>query len=265
MRVPVLPYAKVLLPVCSLLLSGVACSTANKNSLSSAPAASDSFLSSSLARLQHGHAVLQLGGYWSAAGKSQHIDIAGLIGDDFTLDNHTSSNGLVGLGYYVDGQDINPLNMSYGINAFYLPKTGVSGTVVQEGYFSNLAYSYSLRHFPLYAIAKSRINLSSPRYALTVDAGIGPNFMNTDSFQERSLDGITLPDVIFSGKSRTVFSATAGAGIKLNQVFGNAPLECGYRFFYLGKGAFNTLNNQVLTQLTTGTAYANAVMCSITV
>lgn len=261
MRAPVLPYRKILMPVCALLLSGTAAALPTKDKLSEKESIRTSFLSS----LKQGHAVLQLGGYWSSAGQAQHIDIAGLIGDEFTLDSPTSSNGLVGLGYYVDGQDIRQFKMSYGINAFYLPKTGVSGTVVQEGYFSNLAYSYSVRHFPLYAMAKSHINLSSPRYALTVDAGIGPNFMNTASFQERSLDGITLPDVIFSGKSRTVFSATAGAGIKLNQVFGAAPLECGYRFFYLGKGSFNTLNNQVLTQLTTGTAYANAVMCSITV
>ena len=53
--------------------------------------------------------------------------------------------------------------------------------------------------------------------------------------------------------------------IKLNHIFGEAPLECGYRFFYLGQGDFNVLTNQVLTTLNTGTAYANAVICSITV
>ncbi len=215
--------------------------------------------------LKQGHTQLQLGGYWGSQGKAQHINIDGLIGDDFTVSNSNNSNALVGLGYFIDGPVKPTFNLSYGLNFFYLPTTSVAGTVVQEGFFTNLSYRYNVTHYPLLAIAKSTIDLHSTRLALTVDAGIGPNFMATKGFQERSLDGITLPDSMFSGKTTTTFSATAGVGMKFNQVFGETPLECGYRFFYLGQGHFNVINSQVSTTLKTGNAYANAMVCSLTI
>ena len=216
--------------------------------------------------LVHGHAVVQLGGYWSTQGKSQHINIESLIGDDFTVTSGQSSNGLVGVGYFIDGQEKDLFKMAYGINAFYLAKTGVSGNVIQEGLFSNLSYGYNVTHHPVYAVAKSTIKTKSPKYALTVDLGIGPNFMRTGGFHEQSLDGgVTIPDNAFSGHTTTTFSAMTGVGIKFNNIFGAAPLECGYKFFYLGQGNFSKNTNQLLNNLNTGSDYANALMCSITV
>jgi hypothetical protein len=217
-------------------------------------------------RFTHGHAVVQLGGYWSSQGKAKHINIDGLIGDDFTVSSGTGSSGLVGLGYFIDGQQKDLFNIAYGINAFYLAQTGVSGNVVQEGLFTNLSYGYHVTHYPVYAVAKSTVNTKSQKHALTIDLGIGPNFMRTDGFQEHSLDGgITIPDNVFSGRTTTTFSAMTGVGIKFNNFFGPAPLECGYKFFYLGQGSFNKKTNQLLNTLNTGSDYANAVMCSITV
>lgn len=89
--------------------------------------------------------------------------------------------------------------------------------------------------------------------------------MRADGFQEHSLDGITIPDNIFSSHTSTVFSATVGFGVKMKHVFGPAPLECGYRFFYLGQGNLEPSSNQVLNALNTGSVYANALICSITV
>ena len=155
--------------------------------------------------------------------------------------------------------------MTYGINAFYLPKTGVMGNVTQENLFTNLSYRYNVTHYPIYAVAKSTIKTKSPKYSLTMDAGIGPNFMNTNRFEESSLDGVTVPDNVFSGRTAAAFSATAGIGMKINQVFGAAPLECGYRFFYLGQGNFNKNTNQLLNTLSTGSDFANAIICSIIV
>ena len=155
--------------------------------------------------------------------------------------------------------------MIYGINAFYLAKTDVTGNVIQENLFTNLSYKYNLTHYPVYVIAKSTIKTKFPQYALTIDTGIGPNFIKADGFQENSLDGITIPDNIFSSHTSTTFSATAGFGVKVNQVFGSAPLECGYRFFYLGQGNFNIATNQVLNTLKTGSNYANAIICSMTI
>lgn len=213
-----------------------------------------------------GHTVVQLGGYWSKQGKAQHINIEDLSGDDFSVTRGSSRNGLVGLAYFIEGQKYNLFNMAYGVNAFYLAKTGVSGYVVQEDIFTNLSYGYKVTHYPIYAVAKSTIHASSTKYALTLDLGIGPNFMRTSNFKEHSLDdGITIPDKAFSGHSTTTFSAMTGVGVKLNNFFGPAPLECGYKFFYLGQGRLDKDNAQLLNTLKTGHDYANALVCSITV
>lgn len=217
-----------------------------------------------LSSLRQGHAVIQLGGYWSHQGQQQHINIQGLIGDEFTVTRYNDNNGLFGLGYFLEGQDKPVFIISYGINAFYLAKTAVTGNVIQENLFANLSYGYNLTHYPVYAIAKSTLKTKFPQWALTIDTGIGPNFIKADGFQEYSLDGITIPDKIFSNHTSTQFSATAGFGVKLNQVFGSAAsLECGYRFFYLGQGNFSKASNQVFNTLKTGSNYANAIMCSI--
>ena len=70
----------------------------------------------------HSNKSIQVGGFIENQGKSQNININinGLIGDHFSINNHNDSNGLVGVGYYLDGQRTNRFNLSYGINAFYL-------------------------------------------------------------------------------------------------------------------------------------------------
>lgn len=218
-----------------------------------------------LVKLTHGHGVLQLGGYWSIQGQSQQIDINGLIGDYFNVTEGNGSNGLVGVGYFIDGPAIKEIPMEYGINWFYLAKTSVKGTVTQENLFTNLAYGYNVTHYPLYFVAKSTFKTKFPNKAVTFDVGIGPNFLTTSSLQESSLGANTIPDAIFGGTTTATFSATAGLGIKFNQFLGNAPLECGYRFFYLGQGKFKALTNQTLNTLNTGSDFGNAVICSITV
>lgn len=246
----------------SLLLLGVSVAYANHDSVveSSQRLGFPSFISA----LKHGHTVFQAGGYWSQQGKAQHIDIDGLIGDEFTLNKRDSSNGLVGLGYYIDGPNSSRVQFSYGVNFFYLPKTSVSGTVFQENLFPNLSYAYNLTHYPVYAAVKAKKGLSIPNLSLTVDAGIGPNFMRAGGFSEHSLDGgITIPDNAFSGHTSTTFSATVGVGLQLANMFGEMPLECGYRFFYLGLGRLSKNTDQIINNLHTGSSYANAVLCAV--
>jgi len=255
-------YSQIALAIVSIICSDTLLAARKVVSDANAPLKSTSRF---INNLKHGHALLQLGGYWGAQGKTQHINIDGLIGDDFTVSESNKSNGLVGLGYFIDGPVKPKFNLSYGVNFFYLPKTSVAGSVVQEGLFTNLSYRYNVTHYPLLAMVKSTVDLHSTRYALTVDAGIGPNFMNTSNFQEHSLDNITQPDSIFSGRTMTTFSATAGVGMTFRPMFGDAPVECGYRFFYLGQGHFNVLTHQVTTTLKTGNAYANAMVCSMTI
>lgn len=216
-------------------------------------------------KLKSGHAILQLGGYWSVAGSKQHINIQDLIGNEFTVTNKDDSNGLVGLGYFIDPVEMVKFNLSFGVNAFYLAKAGVSGNIIQENLFTNLSYHYYLTNYPVYAVAKSIIKTSSSKYNAILDVGIGPNFMQAQGFKESTLSSNTLPDVIFSSHTTTTFTATVGAGLRINKIIGQAPLECGYRFFYLGQGNFTTINSQVNNSLKTGQVYGNAVMCSIIV
>lgn len=215
--------------------------------------------------LKQGHAIFEVGGYQGLQGHAQHINIEGLIGDTFTLNNHQTNASLVGLGYFIEGKKLVHFDMSYGLNAFYLTPTSVSGNVIQENAFSNLSYRYRLENYSLYAMAKSTIHFNST-VGLTVDAGIGPNVIRAYGFQEQSLDGgITLPDNIFSSNTTTTFSATLGASIRFNSAFDQLPVEVGYRFFYLGQGHLNAANNQVLNTLTTGKTYANAIVLSISI
>jgi len=131
---------------------------------------------------------------------------------------------------------------------------------------TNLSYNYTVTHLPVYASAKATFNNKSDQYAITLDAGIGPNFIKTGGFEEHSLDGgITIPEQDFSGKTNATFSATAGLGLKLNNVLGSAPLECGYRFFYLGQGELKKQASQIQNTLSTGSNFGNALTCSVTI
>jgi hypothetical protein len=215
--------------------------------------------------LSHGKFVFQFGGFnVSNQGKAQQINIQTLIGDYFSVSNTQDQNALVGLGYFVDGQQYNRFNMQYGINAFYFFDTTVKGKVTQEQLFTNLGYSYSVSNLPIYATAKGLFNLKDERYHLTFDLGVGPNIKQTSNFTETSLDGgVTIPEQPFNGKTNVIFSAMTGIGIKMDHVIDKAPLECGYRIFYLGRGQFNTTSTQVLNSLKTGNSYAQALTCGI--
>lgn len=163
--------------------------------------------------LNPGHFILEAGGYRSTQGKGQQINIEGLIGDHFNVTSRHDTNGLIGLGYLLPGTKQSRFELDYGLNAFYLFKTGVKGTITQELMFTNLAYQYDVSHLPVYATAKARITTNSDKISIAIDAGVGPNFVNTSNYTDWSIDGgMTLPDHAFSGKTKTVFSATAGIG-----------------------------------------------------
>lgn len=211
-----------------------------------------------------GEPVLQLGWYTATQGKSQHIDIEGLIGDDFSVHKSSDQNLLVGIGYYFDGVDILNMSLKYGINAFYLAPTRVKGNVTQEDLFTNLSYHYSRTNYPIYLAAKALIPCMCSD--IVIDLGIGPNIVSTSGFKEKSLDGgITMPDHIFSGKTTVAFTATAGLGWRINKIFEGCSFEIDYRFFYLGQGKLKRANSQVRNTLRTGTSYANALFFSISI
>lgn len=221
---------------------------------------------------KYGSIVVQVGGFNVYQGKSQHVAITELVGDDFTVTKHNDYNFLLGLGYFINGPDDTYINCSHvlfntmiGINAFYLPKTYVKGEVIQEDLYNNLSYKYSVTNYPVYLTAKALFKTPDDHFNITVDLGAGPNFIQAGGFSEKSIDGgITIPDHIFSTKTNVALSATAGIGVQFNNIIPQVPFECGYRFFYLGEGQFNTATS-LTTTLHTGNGYANALMCSVNV
>ncbi len=211
------------------------------------------------------HAVVSLGLYLTRPRGIQHIDIQGLIGDTYVADENHHSNGLVGIGYFLDAKDNAWYNLSYGVNFFYLPKTFITGKITQESLFTNLAYRYTVQHYPLYGALKLKLKVFPESKSLMLDAGLGADFMEVAHFQETSLSPITLPDSAFSGRNNTTLTVTAGIGLRLENVFGKAPLECGYRFFYLGHTNLTSNSTQILDRLSTRNIYANAIVFSFTV
>src|SRR5262249_51268278 len=129
--------------------------------------------------------------------------------------------------------------------------------------FTNLAYEYDVTHLPVYLFAKGFMNASHD-FAITVDAGIGPNFMKAKMHHDTSLDGITLPDNAFTGsESTTTLSAMAGIGLRFNVM--QFPLEIGYRFFYLGEGRFHANSPAIQNHLKTGNITAQALILTLSI
>ena len=64
--------------------------------------------------------LIELGGFFATQGKNnQYIAIADLKGNQYTVTNSNSSNGIVGLGYYLEGWNHDRFTLSYGVNTFY--------------------------------------------------------------------------------------------------------------------------------------------------
>ncbi|MDF1757592.1 MAG: hypothetical protein P1U74_04785 [Legionellaceae bacterium] len=206
--------------------------------------------------------MLTFGGFYANKGLAQDINIQSLIGNQYTLTNNKDSNVLVGVGLF---KDINrPL--SVGINTFYLLPTKVQGLIYQEHLFDNLSYQYSVSHVPIMFTAKALIPSISDKYKFSMDVGIGPNIMHTNSYVETSRDGgVTIPDNSFLTKTQATFASSVGIGVVLNNFIGTKPLEVAYRFFYLGNGKFNYNDTQILNSLETGSKYANSVTVSLKV
>lgn len=204
------------------------------------------------------------GGFFGASqGTTQHINIDGLVGNRYTVDNGSQTSGLAGIGLFLNGYSQERLQLSYGLNLFYLGQTEVHGDIVQENLFTNVSYKYNIQNLPLYAAAKAIIYTDNPNWAFTVDAGAGPDFMWTSNYRERPLTNFAVPDNAFKGTSKTTFSATAGVGLRLNNFIASMPVECGYRLFYFAKGNLNITNNQYLDTLNTGDTWANSLVCSV--
>lgn len=213
--------------------------------------------------LKNGYYLAEVGFEISNQSYTQDINIKGLIGDRFMAVDSESLTGLFGLGYLVRGYNSEKFGIDFGLNGFYLSNS-VTGTIIQEHLFPNLAYSYKVNHFPLYATAKLHVKIPLDKMALTLDAGLGPNFMKTSSYKDWPLDPIILRDNAFSGHTSNVLSTMAGFGLRLPPIAVLSSFEFGYRYFYLGQGDFNSRTNQILNTLKTGKITSHAFILTAT-
>lgn len=214
-----------------------------------------------------GSVPVQFGAFSSSQGKAQNVNILDRIGNYYST-NDDQWSGLFGLGYYVDGYARDRLQLSYGVNAFYLGQTSVSGTILSEGFATNYSYSYHIQTIPVYAAVKALLKTNSQTFnKVTFDVGMGPDFMYTSGYHEQSLGAGSIADSsLFKSHHNTTFTATVGVGLQLGNLFGSipTPFECGYRFFYLGQGQLSANSDQLLNTIKTGDVYANAIICSVT-
>jgi len=211
-------------------------------------------------------ATLSVGGFYSWFGENQKINIQNNIINQYTVTHTENYNALVGLGYYLKTNNVNRSNikMAYGINAYYLANTSVKGHIIQDDGYPSLSYQYNVTHFPIYIATKAIFENDAQPYNMTLDAGVGPNFMIPSGYHEKSLLPYTLPSKSFIGESNATISAMAGIGVRVKDAIAHLPLECGYRFYYLGQGSLTANSNQILDPLKTNNIYTNALLCTIT-
>lgn len=213
---------------------------------------------------KHPELIAQFGGFIASEGKAQVINVTSLRGNGYTVNNNTQGNALFGVGYYLDGIVRDDVDVKFGLDWLYMLSTPVSGFINQEQTFQNLSYRYNVRNMPLYVAAKAKYKDSKDRFDWIFDVGAGPNFIRTSGYSESSLTDFTIPNSnTFTAHNNVAFTAMAGVGIRAHNVFGKIPLECGYRFMYLGEGQLQNNNNQVSNTLSTGHGYANSVVCGV--
>lgn len=217
---------------------------------------------------KHPEFIPQIGGYFGSYGKAQLVDVATLNGNWYTLAKGSPNNVLLGANYYLDAYSHPKYKIQAGLDVFYLPKGSVGGNInlEQQEQSENLSYNYSVQNIPLYFAARAKTKELNPYFDLVFDLGIGPNFIRTSNYQQSPLTSYTLSDdQIFSAHNNVSFSAMAGVGTRLYNLLGDLPLECSYRFMYLGQGNLAINDNQLLNTLVTGHNYANTIACGVVI
>lgn len=213
-----------------------------------------------------GGPIVQAGWFTTTQKTPEYREIHGFIDDAFHMKS-SAHNSLYGIGYYFNGCNLAVINLLYGVNAFYLAPTEVKGFVIQDNSSStNLAYRYSRTNYPIYVAARALLSCPAP-FDIVIDVGIGPNLMRTGKLKEKPLkdasNGIPISDSpLCPKKSLTLFSASAGIGVRMGVPFINLALEINYRCFYLGQARFK-MNGPLKNTLHTGNHYAHALFFSL--
>lgn len=214
--------------------------------------------------LPSGQGVLELGGTYSSPAPTQLITIGeGSLGNIHSVYYNNDPRFLAGLGYFFDALSYNPLSLGLGPQIYYLERNNTSGLIFMERAFPNLDYHYQIQNIPLYAALKLKWQGQDTVSSFVLNLGLGPNFIKTKNYYERSLDdGLTIPNQAFSGQSRTRFSAMAGLGLQFKIPNNKFAVEVAYKYFYLGEGILNPRPG-FLNALTTGYQNTHALTLSM--
>lgn len=198
-------------------------------------------------------------------GKLQNIPVHSVPPARYSTNHQDNWNGLVGFSLLKDVRKLEHFDFNYGLSMFYLFKQSVSGEVFQAGLFNNLGYSYSVQNLPVYLHGKTLFHDIPHLPAFAIDIGVGPNVMKVSRYTEWRINPTSRLDNAFKQHTSAAFSATAGIALHFANVFDKAPMACGYRFFYLGSGELQPRNLQFLSALSTGSSFANALVCSLVI
>lgn len=214
--------------------------------------------------LLQGKWLLELGGTYSSQSPTQVIAISeGSLGNIHSVYRSKDLRFLTGLGYFFDILVENPLSIGFGPQIYYQGKNNTAGLIFIERAFPNLDYLYQTKNIPFYAALKAKWQGQDEVSSLVFNLGLGPNFVKTKGYYERSLDdGVTIPNQAFSGQSRTHFSAMAGLGLQFKIPNNKFAFEIGYKYFYLGEGALKPRPG-FLNSLTTGYQNTHAFTLSL--
>jgi hypothetical protein len=208
-----------------------------------------------------GDFMLHAGAYKGHSGKKQHVeDFLGVV--DASVTDRGNINWLAGLGYFMTASKNEYARFDLGLDAYYLAPTKVKGVMNVNipllGTFSD-KYEYKSQHVPIYAAAKAIIHTGAPSVSFVFNAGAGVNLFRAYGADLKGMQDDL--DKVFANKTKATFSASAGLGLRINS--SRTPLECGYRFFYLGEGKLKTADWLELDDPKTGKTYAHAGLCSV--
>lgn len=209
-----------------------------------------------------GDPIFQVGSFRLTQGQQQLIEVNNAVGEIYTATNKTDTNILFGIGYYFKNKK-NEEPIQLGLNAFYLPKSSISGTITQERVFTNLAYKYKVSNLPIYASIRSKDTPVLNGMTVNINAGVGPNFIFASDYIESSLDGVTNLNNAFQNKTTTTLSGTVGIGFNFSKAFYFENIHVSYQYFALGSSKLKPLNSQVKTDLGSGFSYAHALMITL--
>lgn len=204
---------------------------------------------------------VELGGFSASQGQRQDIGITDLLGNTFTHSGDNGKSYLLGVGYHRELSRSGEWAFDLTGKLMFLGSSSVTGTIIQELTFENLAYQYSVEHLPLFVGVSASYQVGGSGH-LNFELGAGPNLLMLTDFQEHSLDGISASDDAYTSNTSIALGATAGLSYQIDGVWQGYPLEIGYRFMYLGKSALERSSEFLSADLETGSITAHALVLS---